>query len=163
MVFCVARGSALVSLVARNGRVLGRFHFRGAASRERALEHAFQQLGFADTATEDLFSEVEFEEFPDFSEICASKTPEIVRIYFGPNCNEPLSTSPLGNEKETNVLNSVLNKLDGTSLNQIANETHVVSLGVLENWINVTTDWSQPGFNVSNLRKRTKHTLLFRT
>ena len=71
MVFCVARGSALVSLVARNGRVLGRFHFRGAASRQRALEHAFQQLGFADTATEDLFSEVEFEEFPDFSEICA--------------------------------------------------------------------------------------------
>ena len=52
--------------------------------------------------------------------------------------NEPLSTSLLGNEKETNMLNSIFDKPDGTSLHQIANETHIVSPTVLENWINAT-------------------------
>ena len=42
--------------------------------------------------------------------------------------NEPLSTSLLGNEKEPNVLKSILNKIDGASFNQIANETNMVSL-----------------------------------
>ena len=61
----------------------------------------------------------------------------------------------LATKKEPNVLKSILNKIDGDSLNQIANETRTVSLAVLENKINVTARWSQPGFRVSNLRNRT--------
>ena len=37
------------------------------------------------------------------------------------------------------MLESIFDKTDGTSLNQIADETHVVSPAVLENWINVET------------------------
>ena len=54
--------------------------------------------------------------------------------------HEPVSSSILGNEKETNVFNSSLNKPNGSSFNQITNETHVVTPAVLENWINVTTN-----------------------
>ena len=61
--------------------------------------------------------------------------------------DEPSSTSYLGKEEETNELNSIFDKTDGTSLNQIADETHVVSRAVLENWINVETARAQPGFH----------------
>ena len=49
--------------------------------------------------------------------------------------NEPLSTSLLGDDKEPSVFNSIFNQRDGAGLNQIANETHIVTLAVLENWI----------------------------
>ena len=41
--------------------------------------------------------------------------------------NEPLSTSFLGNEQETNVFNCSLNKPGGTSSHVIADETRVVT------------------------------------
>ena len=68
--------------------------------------------------------------------------------------NEPLSTSLLGNEKEPNVFNSIFNKLDGISLHQIANETYVVSLAVLKNWINVTTGRSPTEFPCQQPQKQ---------
>ena len=54
--------------------------------------------------------------------------------------NEPLSTSLLVDEKEPNVFNNIIHKRDGAS--QIANETKMVSLAVLENWVNVTASRS---------------------
>ena len=51
--------------------VFQRSRFRGSAGSERAWEHAFQQLGFADLAPGDEFPEMECEEVPDFPEICA--------------------------------------------------------------------------------------------
>ena len=68
--------------------------------------------------------------------------------------NEPLSTSLLGKKEEINVLNSVFDKTDGTSLDQIADQTHTVAPAVLENWINSTDGRPQTGFNVTNLRNR---------
>ena len=76
--------------------------------------------------------------------------------------NEPLSTSLLGDDKEPNVFNSIFHKKDGASLHQVTNETHVVTLAVLEKWIKIPTSLSQPGFHVSNLRSWRKHTLLVR-
>ena len=46
--------------------------------------------------------------------------------------DEPLSPNLLGNEQETKVFNSSLNKPDGPSLHQITNETHVEASAVLE-------------------------------
>ena len=74
----------------------------------------------------------------------------------------PLSTSLLGNETETNLLNSIFNKPDDSSFNEIANETHVVSPAVLENRVNVTDGPCQPGFSVSHLGNMTEHALLIR-
>ena len=68
---------APVSLVARHGRVLERFRFRSPAGSERAPEHAFQQLGLTDSASENEFSEMEFEGVSDFFEICA----EMLSVY----------------------------------------------------------------------------------
>ena len=73
--------------------------------------------------------------------------------------DEPLSPSLLGHELETNGLNSRFNK---PSLHQITNQAQVVTPAVLENWINVTTGWSQRSFQLSNLRTRMKCTLLIR-
>ena len=56
--------------------------------------------------------------------------------------NELPSTSLLGDQKEPNVFNNSLNKPNGTSYQQIANEPRVVTLAVLENWINITTGWA---------------------
>ena len=58
------------------------------------------------------------------------------------------------------MFNSRFNKPDGTSLHKITNETHLMTLA--GDWINVTTGQPQRGFHVSNLRNRTKHTLLTR-
>ena len=65
------RRTALVSLVAHHGRVLERSCFRGRAGSERAQEHAFQHLELAGQAPEDESHEMEYEEVPDFPEICA--------------------------------------------------------------------------------------------
>ena len=73
-----------------------------------------------------------------------------------------MNDEPLGNEEETKMFNLRRKKSDGTSLHQITYKTHVVTLAVLENWISVPTRRSQPGFHISNLRNRTKHTLPFR-
>ena len=67
---CATR-KAHVSLVARQVRVLERSCFRSPAGSERAREHAFPRLGLADPAPGDEFPEMEYEEGPDFSEICA--------------------------------------------------------------------------------------------
>ena len=64
-----ASRTAHVSLVACHGRVLERSRFRSSARSERAGEHAFQQLGLADTATEDEFFETQFGKVPDFTEM----------------------------------------------------------------------------------------------
>ena len=40
--------------------------------------------------------------------------------------NEPLSPSLLGNETETNALDSRFNEPDGTNFHQITDETHLV-------------------------------------
>ena len=66
-----ATRTVLVSLVARHGRVLERSRFCGRAANERALELDFQQLGLAVRALEDELFETEFQEVPDFPEICA--------------------------------------------------------------------------------------------
>ena len=58
-------------LVASHGRVLERFRFRGQGGSEPALEHAFQHFGLADPAPEDEFPELEYEEVPNFLDICA--------------------------------------------------------------------------------------------
>ena len=61
--------------------------------------------------------------------------------------DETQSPSLIGNEKETNVFNSGFNKPDGASLDKITDESHVVTLAVLENRINATTGRSQLGFH----------------
>ena len=68
-----ASRTALVSLVSRHGRVLERSCFCSPAGSERAREDAFQQLALADTATEGEFSEMKFEEVPNFLEFCAER------------------------------------------------------------------------------------------
>ena len=64
-----------------------------------------------------------------------------------------MSYSLLGNDKETSV-QRFFNKPDGTSFNQIANETHVVTLAVVEDWINIATGRSQPGFPCQQPQKQ---------
>ena len=68
----------------------------------------------------------------------------------------------LAKKEEINVPNSVFDKTDGTSLDQIADETHTAAPAVVENWINSTDGRPQTGLNVSNLRNTTKHTLVKR-
>ena len=57
-------------------------------------------------------------------------------------------------EKETSVFNNILNKPDGTSLDQVANETHIVSPTVLENRIHISTDRAQPKFPCQQPQKQ---------
>ena len=71
--------------------------------------------------------------------------------------NVPLTTSFLGNNKRHE---RVQQHPQQTRWNQPSpDHGHVATQTVLENWINVSTGRSQPGFHVSN---KTKHTLLVR-
>ena len=69
MVVCVAHGTCL----SRRASWLsfGTHSLPQSGGSEGAREHAFQQLGLADTATEDEYSEMEYEEVQDFPDICA--------------------------------------------------------------------------------------------
>ena len=68
-VVCVAHGNCL----SRRASWLsfGTLSLPQSGGSEGAREHAFQQLGLADTATEDQYSETEYEEVQDFPDICA--------------------------------------------------------------------------------------------
>ena len=68
--------------------------------------------------------------------------------------NEPLSTSLLGRRKETNAFNSIFNKADETRFNHIANETHVVTPAVLEDWVYINDRPVQTGFPCQQPQER---------
>ena len=69
MVVCVAHGTCLSRRA--SWLFFGTLSLPQPGGREGAREHAFQQLGLADTATEDEYSEMEYEEVQDFPDICA--------------------------------------------------------------------------------------------
>ena len=71
--------------------------------------------------------------------------------------NESLSTSILSNKKATNEFHSIFNKPRWNQLQPDHERNPRSDAGCAG-----TTGQSQPAFDVSNLRNRTKHTLLIR-
>ena len=72
MVLCDAHGTGF----SRHGRVLERSRFRGPAGSERAREHAFQQLGLAESGPPDEMSFLNWnlkwtQTFPTFVPSCS--------------------------------------------------------------------------------------------